>query len=107
MSNFYNLSFTFQKGSFQKKFNDQKSQRISFTKKSIQSHPGSTKIFGSDNPDLAEEIITTAYDNGINHFDVSDPFQAGRSEQELGRILRKKGWPRRNYYVSTRIYWHK
>jgi aryl-alcohol dehydrogenase-like predicted oxidoreductase len=24
---------------------------------------------------VAEEIITTAYDNGINHFDISDPYQ--------------------------------
>jgi aryl-alcohol dehydrogenase-like predicted oxidoreductase len=69
---------------------------------------GSTKVFGHfDNPEVSEEIITTAYENGINHFDVSDPYQVGRSEQELGRILRKKGWPRRSYYISTRIYWHK
>lgn len=67
---------------------------------------GSTKIFNGDNPESAEEIITTAYENGINHFDISDPYQVARSEQELGRILRKKGWPRRSYYVSTRIYWH-
>jgi aryl-alcohol dehydrogenase-like predicted oxidoreductase len=28
---------------------------------------------------VAEEIITTAYDNGINHFDISDPYQVHNS----------------------------
>jgi len=29
------------------------------------------------------------------------------AERQLGRILKKKGWPRRNYVISTKIYWHK
>jgi potassium voltage-gated channel Shaker-related subfamily A beta protein 2 len=67
---------------------------------------GSIKVFNND-PDKSEEIITLAYESGINYFDISDPYLADSTEVQLGRILKKKGWPRRNYVVSTKIYWHK
>ena len=65
------------------------------------------KALVQDNPDVAEEIVTLAYDSGVNYFEISDPHQTDRAERELGRILRKKGWPRKSYVVSTKIYWHK
>jgi len=38
-------------------------------------------LFGGENPEAAEEIITTAYENGINHFDISDPYQVSHFEK--------------------------
>ena len=67
---------------------------------------GSIKVFNS-HPDAAEEIVTLAYESGINYFDICDPHSADDAECQLGRILKKKGWPRRNYVISTKIYWHK
>ncbi|UYV68685.1 KCNAB2 [Cordylochernes scorpioides] len=43
----------------------------------------------------AEEIVTAAYENGINLFDTADIYAGGRSEAMLGKILRKKGWKSR------------
>ena len=69
---------------------------------------GSIKTFASHvDPEVSEEIVVTAYDNGINYFDVCDPFMSERAERELGRIFAKKGWPRRSYFVSTRVFWHR
>ena len=44
---------------------------------------------------------------GINYFDICDPSGTDRAEQEIGRIVRKKGWDRRSYVISTRVYWHR
>ena len=68
---------------------------------------GSIKVFNQENPDAAEEIVTLAYESGINYFDICDPYLADDAERQLGRILKNKGWPRRNYVISTKIYWHK
>ena len=69
---------------------------------------GSIKTFASHvDPDVSEEIVVTAYENGINYFVVCDPFMSERAERELGRIFAKKGWPRRSYFVSTRVFWHR
>jgi len=69
---------------------------------------GSIKTFASHvDPEVSEEIVVTAYENGINYFDVCDPFMSDRAERELGRIFAKKGWPRRSYFVSTRVFWHR
>jgi len=68
---------------------------------------GSIKVFNQENPEVAEDIISLAYDSGINLFDISDPYMADESERQLGRVLKKKGWSRRSYFISTKIYWHK
>jgi len=68
---------------------------------------GSLKAFGSDDKELNEEIITLAFENGINFFDISEPFTSKKAEVELGRIIKKKGWTRRQFTVATKIYWDK
>jgi len=69
---------------------------------------GSIKTFATNvDPEVSEDIVVTAYENGINYFDVCDPFMSERAERELGRIFAKKGWPRRSYFVSTRVFWHR
>ncbi|XP_023321935.1 voltage-gated potassium channel subunit beta-2 [Eurytemora carolleeae] len=68
---------------------------------------GSLKSFSNDDSELNEEIVTLAFENGINFFDISEPFTSQKAEIELGRIIKKKGWSRRQFTVATKIYWDK
>ena len=50
---------------------------------------GSLKAFTNDDGDLNEDIVTLAFENGINFFDISEPFtskkaEVGQSEEGLG-----------------------
>uniref|UniRef100_A0A1I8HJP4 Aldo_ket_red domain-containing protein n=1 Tax=Macrostomum lignano TaxID=282301 RepID=A0A1I8HJP4_9PLAT len=54
---------------------------------------------------VAEDILTLAYACGINFFDTAEVYAAGRAELLLGRLLRKAGWRRSSYTVSTKIFW--
>lgn len=54
----------------------------------------------------AEELISVAYDNGINYFDTGDGFVNGRCEVMLGNILKKRGWKRNSYVVATKLFWN-
>ena len=53
----------------------------------------------------AEDILTAAYESGINYFDTGDAFGIGEAEVRLGSILKKKNWLRSSYIVSTKIFW--
>jgi len=68
---------------------------------------GSLKAFSSEDCELNEELVTLAFENGINFFDISEPFTSKRAEMELGRILKKKGWSRRQFVVCSKVYWDK
>ena len=41
---------------------------------------GSLKAFTNDDGDLNEDIITLAFENGINFFDISEPFTSKKAE---------------------------
>uniref|UniRef100_A0A2K6RPK6 Potassium voltage-gated channel subfamily A regulatory beta subunit 2 n=1 Tax=Rhinopithecus roxellana TaxID=61622 RepID=A0A2K6RPK6_RHIRO len=41
---------------------------------------------------MAEQLMTLAYDNGINLFDTAEVYAAGKAEVVLGNIIKKKGW---------------
>ncbi|XP_066944711.1 voltage-gated potassium channel subunit beta-2 isoform X9 [Macrobrachium rosenbergii] len=56
--------------------------------------------------DTAEEIISVAYEAGINLFDLSEAYSGGRAEIQLGNILKKKNWRRTSYHVITKVYWN-
>ncbi|KAK8375169.1 hypothetical protein O3P69_019924 [Scylla paramamosain] len=56
--------------------------------------------------EVAEEVVTVAYDCGINVFDLSESYSGGRAEVQLGAILKKKGWRRSSYHVLTKVYWN-
>ena len=56
---------------------------------------------------MNEDLVTLAFENGINFFDISEPFTSKRAEVELGRIIKKKGWSRRKFVVCTKVYWDK
>ncbi|XP_024916235.1 voltage-gated potassium channel subunit beta-3 [Cynoglossus semilaevis] len=54
---------------------------------------------------MAESVLTLAYDSGVNLFDTAEIYASGRAETTLGNILKKKGWRRSSYVVTTKIYW--
>jgi voltage-dependent potassium channel beta subunit len=57
------------------------------------------------NADAAVEMMAAAYDAGVNFFDNAEAYAGGRSEVVMGEALRRLGWPRLNYVVSTKFYW--
>ncbi|XP_077356811.1 voltage-gated potassium channel subunit beta-2-like isoform X2 [Festucalex cinctus] len=67
---------------------------------------GTWVTFGSQISDeMAESVMTLAYDNGVNLFDTAEVYASGRAETTLGNILEKKDWRRSSYVVTTKIYW--
>src|SRR5436190_15344727 len=53
----------------------------------------------------AEELMTIAYDNGANFFDNAEAYAEGRAEIVMGDILKKKGWPRDTFVLSSKVFW--
>ncbi|KAM5170658.1 voltage-gated potassium channel subunit beta-3 [Mantella aurantiaca] len=67
---------------------------------------GTWVTFGSQITDeMAENLMTVAYEHGVNLFDTAEVYAAGRAERTLGNILKKKEWRRSSYVVTTKIYW--
>ena len=46
-----------------------------------------------------------AYDQGVNFFDNAEAYAEGESERIMGNVLRKAGWGRDTYCVSSKVYW--
>lgn len=66
---------------------------------------GSWVTFGKQIHDTtAEELMSIAYDSGVNFFDNAEIYARGRSELVMGEILKKKKWARSSYCVSSKVY---
>ncbi|MFM8806576.1 MAG: potassium channel beta subunit family protein [Sphingomonadales bacterium] len=57
------------------------------------------------NDQIADELMGIAYDQGVNFFDNAEVYALGESEKMMGRVLRKKGWDRTSYVVSSKVFW--
>ncbi|NXA40251.1 KCAB2 protein, partial [Eudromia elegans] len=67
---------------------------------------GTWVTFGGQVTDeMAEQLMTLAYDNGINLFDTAEVYAAGKAEVVLGNIIKKKGWRRSSLVITTKIFW--
>jgi voltage-dependent potassium channel beta subunit len=55
--------------------------------------------------DAAAEIMAAAYDLGVNFFDNAEAYARGKSEEVMGTALKKLGWRRGSYLITTKIYW--
>ncbi|XP_056879743.1 voltage-gated potassium channel subunit beta-2-like isoform X1 [Takifugu flavidus] len=67
---------------------------------------GTWVTFGGQVTDqVAEDLLTLAYENGINLFDTAEVYSGGRSEVVLGKILKKKGWRRSSLVITTKLFW--
>jgi voltage-dependent potassium channel beta subunit len=56
------------------------------------------------NDKTAEELMSIAYDSGVNFFDNAEVYALGESEKMMGRILKKKKWDRTSFVVSSKAY---
>ncbi len=67
---------------------------------------GSWVTFGSQvGDDIAENCMKLAYDNGVNFFDNAEAYASGKSEIVMGNILKKMGWERSTYVISSKVFW--
>jgi voltage-dependent potassium channel beta subunit len=57
------------------------------------------------NDDAGDELMSIAYDNGINFFDNAEAYALGESEKMMGRILKKKNWDRTSLVISSKVFW--
>jgi voltage-dependent potassium channel beta subunit len=55
--------------------------------------------------DLAVACMTAAYDAGVNFFDNAEVYARGQSETIMGEALKKLGWRRDSYTVSSKVMW--
>lgn len=53
----------------------------------------------------AAECMKLAYDNGVNFFDNAEVYADGMSEEIMGKVLKKMGWRRDSYIVSSKVFW--
>jgi len=53
----------------------------------------------------AVEIMSAAYEAGINFFDNAEVYANGKSEEVMGAALKQLGWRRGSYLVTTKFYW--
>ena len=55
--------------------------------------------------DQALACMTAAYDAGCNFFDNAEAYAAGQAEVIMGEALKKAGWPRDSYIVSSKVFY--
>jgi len=53
----------------------------------------------------AVEMMSAAYDAGVNFFDNAEVYAGGKSEEVMGAALKKLNWRRGSYLVSTKFFW--
>ena len=67
---------------------------------------GSWVTFGSQvDVDLALELMTIAYDAGVNFFDNAEVYNDGFAETIMGKVIKKAGWKQKDLVLSTKIFW--
>jgi voltage-dependent potassium channel beta subunit len=53
----------------------------------------------------AVDMMSAAYDAGVNFFDNAESYAGGKSEEVMGAALKQLGWRRGSYLISTKFYW--
>ena len=67
---------------------------------------GSWLTFSSQSEvDSTVTMMAAAYDAGVNFFDNAENYSGGMSEEIMGAALKKLGWRRGSYLVSTKLFW--
>lgn len=67
---------------------------------------GSWVTFGNQvDLEKAVELMTMAYDAGVNFFDNAEVYSDGAAETIMGKVLKKTGWKQKDLVLSTKIFW--
>ena len=53
----------------------------------------------------AVELMTIAYDSGVNFFDNAEAYAGGQAEIVMGKIIKNKNWPRDTFVISSKVFW--
>lgn len=53
--------------------------------------------------EVARQVVFTAYEHGINFFDLADIYGKGEAEKQMGGLLRN--FPRHTLVISTKVFW--
>jgi voltage-dependent potassium channel beta subunit len=53
----------------------------------------------------AMDMMSAAYEAGVNFFDNAEAYAGGKSEELMGAALKQLGWRRGSYLISTKFYW--
>ncbi|MGB8984196.1 MAG: aldo/keto reductase [Anaerolineales bacterium] len=53
----------------------------------------------------AVDMMSAAYEAGVNFFDNAEVYANGKSEEVMGAALKQLGWRRGSYLISTKFYW--
>jgi voltage-dependent potassium channel beta subunit len=53
---------------------------------------------------ISDELMGLAYDNGVNFFDNAEVYALGKSEEQMGRVLKARRWDRTSYCVSSKVF---
>lgn len=54
---------------------------------------------------LTEKIFDTAFKLGVNFFDTAEGYANGACETSFGKVIKKLGWKRNDYVLSTKLFW--
>ena len=66
---------------------------------------GAWVTFGKQIGDpVARKLLHTAYDAGVNFFDNAESYADGQAEVVMGAILKKSGWRRSSFMVSSKVF---
>ncbi|MFO8037790.1 MAG: aldo/keto reductase [Anaerolineales bacterium] len=67
---------------------------------------GSWVTFGTQiGVDEAYELMSIAYEAGVNFFDNAEAYNSGEAEIIMGEVIKKAGWKRSDLVLSTKIFW--
>jgi len=53
----------------------------------------------------AVDIMSAAYEAGVNFFDNAEVYASGKSEEVMGAALKQLKWRRGSYLVTTKLFW--
>ena len=57
-----------------------------------------------ESKDPIKEIMKTAFEAGVNLFDTAEIYNNGKSEEEMGRIIKELNWNRREVVLITKLF---
>ncbi|THU89043.1 voltage-gated potassium channel beta-2 subunit [Dendrothele bispora CBS 962.96] len=59
---------------------------------------------GSVTGDPVKEIIKTAFDHGINFFDLAENYSKGKAEETMGRAIKELGFRRSDMIIASKVF---
>ncbi|KAH0825956.1 NADP-dependent oxidoreductase domain-containing protein [Lanmaoa asiatica] len=60
---------------------------------------------GTVTGDPVKDIVKVAFENGINMFDTAEAYAKGKSEEEMGRVIKELGLRRTDLIITTKLFW--